>query len=184
MVGSFHRIAATVCAILVAASPAAAFGGRFAHRATYASPYTPIPVCYYFVPMVAPVWVCPMPAHFPATMPKVRSLAEPLPAPASRTAEPPLNSMRAPAITESRSFGGVVPAQAVQVAPGRCKVGFWNITGDDVTLTIDGQPRTLAKDQAVTLELDRTFVWQVGGRSVQTERVPAGQNLFEVILRP
>jgi len=77
-----------------------------------------------------------------------------------------------------------MPTQAADVAPGRCKVGFWNITGEDVSLTIDGQERKLPKNRAVTLELGRTFVWQRSGRGPQTERVPEGENVFEVILRP
>jgi len=77
-----------------------------------------------------------------------------------------------------------MPAQAAGVAPGRAKVGFWNITGADVTLTIDGQQRKLPKDRALTLELGRTFVWQVEGRGPRLERVPDEQNVFEVILRP
>jgi hypothetical protein len=77
-----------------------------------------------------------------------------------------------------------MPAQAADVAPGRAKVGFWNITGADVTLTVDGQQRKLPKDRAVTLELGRTFVWQLDGRSPRLERVPDDQTVFEVILRP
>ena len=84
----------------------------------------------------------------------------------------------------SRTRGGLYPAQATEAAPGRCKVGFWNITGRDLTLTINGQARTLPKDRAVTVELERNFVWQITGRDPHSERVPEEMSVFEVILRP
>ena len=128
---------------------------------------------------------------WPAPLPKVKALAEPVPAPPTpaptrtpTTNEPPVLPKQAPAIFESRTRGGLYPAQATEAAPGRCKVGFWNITGRDLTLTINGQARTLPKDRAVTVELERNFVWQITGRDPHSERVPEEMSVFEVILRP
>lgn len=186
MVGSCKRALAACCVILLLTSwltsSAAAFGGRFAARPAYGAAYSAAPVwCGYYVIAPPPCWgYAPMP---PAPGPTVTPLAKPLPAPASTTPEPPLDPKRAPKISESRSYGGAGQVQA-DLPPGRCKVGFWNITGDDVTLTIDGQTRTLAKDRAVTMNLPRNFVWQFNGREAQAESVPEGQNVFEVILRP
>ena len=188
MAGSQRSALAALLAVVLLTSPVAAFGGWFGGR-SMSMPPCPQPVwCYYYVPAPPPCWAYPAapsaPRMPPAALPQVKSLAEPMPAPMSKTAEPPLDTQRAPSITESRSFGSVTQAQATDVTPGRCKVGFWNITGGDVTLTIDGQARTVPKDRAVTFTLNRDFVWQLPGRTPQTERVPDVQSSFEVILRP
>ena len=191
MVGSWRRALAACCVLLVLASSAAAFGGRPAARPSYGAAYAAAPVwCCYYVIAVPPCWghaplppLAPPPKVMPPVMPLVMPLAKPLPAPPSTTTEPPLNPKRGPTISESRSHGGA-QAQTADLPPGRCKVGFWNITGGEVTLTIDGQTRTLAKDRALTLNLPRNFVWRIGGREAQSESVPEGQNIFEVILRP
>ncbi|GEM_PF-3665994 len=183
MAGSIRSVVLALCVVVTVTSSANAFWGRLGWRPVCTTAYTPAPVWYYCLPAAAPSWGQPvLPQSFPpppAPLPKVKALANPLPAPT--TNEPPL---RAPTITEARSFGGVMQAHAAAVAPGRCKVGFWNITGGEVTLSIDGTARTLAKDRAVTLELARMFVWQLSGHGPQTERVPDGQSIFEVILRP
>ena len=44
--------------------------------------------------------------------------------------------------------------------------------------------RKLAKDRAITVDLERSFSWQVDDGVLQTERVPTEQNAFEVIIRP
>ena len=176
MAGSPRSVVPALVALVVLTSPAQAFWGRSGSPPSGATAMMPAPVwCY--VPMTMP---CPgAPAALPPSWPAPTALPKPKAAPTTK--EPPL---RAPTITESRSTGGVMPAQAAGVAPGRAKVGFWNITGADVTLTIDGQQRKLPKDRALTLELGRTFVWQVEGRGPRLERVPDEQNVFEVILRP
>src|SRR5437773_416563 len=80
---------------------------------------------------------------------------------------------KAATVTDSRSMGG---ADVQAGAPGeRCKVGLWNLTGRDVTIRIDGQTRVLAKDRAVTLDLDRAFVWQLDQGETVSERVPEAQ---------
>lgn len=104
--------------------------------------------------------------------------------PGGQSKEPPTMGgdllKKAPTIIESRSLGG---SYAQGSTKERCKVGFWNLTGRDVTLKVDGQLRMLAKDRAVTLELDRAFVWQIDQRDSVSERVPEEQPFHEVILR-
>jgi hypothetical protein len=161
--------------------------GRWGMQAS--SPLMPAPGWYYCVP--APMPYATVPAPVPQrSMPKVKSLAEPTPAPPSSTpasrspttSEPPTIQKRAPTVFEARS--GTRAAQAAQASQDRCKVGFWNVTGQDVTLTIDGKSRMLAKDRAVTVDLGRDFTWQITGREPRQERVPEEMNVFEVILRP
>jgi len=106
-------------------------------------------------------------------------------APPKKTGEinPGLGSTikKGPTVTESRSkTGGYAEAGTTKE---RCKVGFWNVTGRDVTLKIDGQPRLLPKDRAVTLDLDRSFAWQIDQGESVIENVPEEQGFFEVILR-
>jgi len=168
--------------VALLASSAGAFGGRGANRPASSAAAVPAPPRYYVMPAAPCGGYAPMPPP-PMPRPKVMPLANPLPAPASSSNEPPLNPKRAPTISESRSYGGVSQAKA-DVPASRCRVGFWNITGGDVTLTVDGQTRTLPKDRAVTVNLPRAFVWHISGREAQSETVPEGQNVFEVILRP
>ena len=52
-----------------------------------------------------------------------------------------------------------------------------------MTILIDGQSRSLARNQSLTLELARTFNWQMDGRQ-QAERIPDGQGTHEIVLRP
>lgn len=99
------------------------------------------------------------------------------------TKEPPASNpkQKGPTVTESRSlsrdFAGALSAA------DRCKVGFWNLTGRDITLRVDGQPRPLAKNRAVTLDMARSFSWQVDQDRAINELVPAEQAFHEVILR-
>ncbi|MCI0683877.1 MAG: hypothetical protein L0Y71_17360 [Gemmataceae bacterium] len=203
MVGSW-RDAVTAClAVVLSASSADALGGRAASRPAYRAAAYSAPAVWCYWVALPPCWGH-VPAPPPSPRPRIMPLAMPLPAPASTSTtpnlpapgsttprstaptanEPPLSPKRAPTITESRSYGGVTRAGATDAPAGRCKVGFWNITGGDVTLTIDGRTRRLPKDRALDVQLPRTFVWQIDGRAAQTETIPEGQNMFEVILRP
>jgi hypothetical protein len=105
-----------------------------------------------------------------------------LPVPDARpTNEPPLQSSDArPKIITTRTLGGNEPSTQ---SKERCRVGFWNLTGHAVTLTVSGKSWPLAKDQAMTVELDRQFSWQVEGRAQHLERVPDEQMVYEVVVR-
>lgn len=180
---------------------AEAFGGRW-----WGSGRT----SYMPAPMMAPVYALPtyalpaygQPLHCPVVLPLPMLHAQPTPAPPSgtpptksmQTREPPLNNpmspdpktnKRAPAIIESRSLGGdyAEGTPKVKQLGDRCKVGFWNVSGKDVRLRIGARDFDLPRDRAITLELERQFAWQIGQREATSERVPANQAFFEVIIR-
>jgi hypothetical protein len=102
--------------------------------------------------------------------------AVPTAAPPSQTVEPPTAR---PALTESRS--AAKPGKGAGSGPVR--VGFWNVSGRDLTLTIDGQPYALPRNRNLTLNLARNFVWRVDGRALQSEAIPEGNPTLEIVLR-
>ncbi|MBX9679712.1 MAG: hypothetical protein K2X38_13195 [Gemmataceae bacterium] len=189
MVGSFRRFAAVFVVALFASASAHAYCGYAWYPS--AIPYSYISPIYYSTPIrsypiySAPLWPCPIEPTI-----RVTPLAKETPAPASSapsptptSKEPPLhNHGKAPTITESRSVGGAY-AGVGMVLP-RCKVGFWNLTGKEITVRVEGKVQVLPKDRAVTIELDRQFSWQAPGREQTMERVPEDQNAYEVIIRP
>jgi hypothetical protein len=147
------------------------------------------PIYYSYPSWCWPVYVYEYSPALPAT---TSAPSPPAPAETSKKKEPPPASKekapvekktmpsaaesapvpkRAPIITESRS------------ADERCRVGFWNFTGRDVTLTVAGQKHKLAKDRAVTLELPRQFDWRVDAGTAHTVQVPAAQASHEIFLR-
>jgi hypothetical protein len=145
------------------------------------------PVCYAYAPATkpapratpAPAARQPMPAaKKESTQPKEKEPArtvepeatKPLPATTSDEKRPPI-------VTESRS--GRVEA----VSGDKCRVGFWNLSGHDVSLTVEGKTHALAKDRAVTLDLPREFAWRVGESAERTEQIPAGRSSHEVVIR-
>jgi hypothetical protein len=141
------------------------------------------------------------PLHCPVILPL--PMAQPTPAPPSgtpstrpmmETKEPPLtnpmtpepkSTKRAPAIIESRSLGGDYAEGTTKVKGlgDRCKVGFWNVSGKDVRLRVGEREYNLARNRAITLDLDRQFAWQIGQREATAESVPNNQAFFEVIIR-
>ena len=98
--------------------------------------------------------------------------------------EPPLGSppKRAPLITESK-WQAHKAAAADPVAKDRLLVGFWNLTGRDVTLKVDGQIRVVPKDKAVNLQLERQFGWQVDQGEPKMESVSPERRQFDVLIR-
>jgi hypothetical protein len=122
-------------------------------------------------------------AVMPAALATTTPYAVPKAAPPSQTPEPPTaSSPKKPTITESRSLGGSYPAASSEI--GSLPVGFWNATGRDVSLTVNGQTHSLRRNQALNLRLDRTFTWQLAGGEARQENVPDSQLSHEVILRP
>jgi hypothetical protein len=150
--------------------------GRHGGYAAYS--YYPVltPVLYYTPVYLAAPAVCAVPS--PVTAP-VYATPRPAPPSSPSTGEPPLGSAlkRAPTFNESRSGSKYPPMD------DRCQVGFWNISGRDLTLKVNGQSRLLLRNRALTLELGRDFVWQIDSREPQRQQVPADQASFEVILR-
>jgi len=181
MVGIRGNILLASTLILATASSAQAWWGyRASYGPWYYSPvyyvYPAYPVCDVTPPAAPKATPVPAPA---SKSPPAKSAASTAPT----AKEPPALAepfKKGPIVTESRSLGGHGQAS---VSGERCKVGFWNLTGRDVTLIIAGQQRTLLKDRAVTLDLGRNFSWQLDQRDAVTERVPEGEAFHEVILR-
>jgi hypothetical protein len=182
MAGGWRLSLCVVAVSLLAATSANAFGGRFC---TSRSPAT---VSYYYV--VPYYYYCPPPMVI--AVPDARpGYAIPTPAPPSPTGEPPLqkgpakavNDLRLPVIVTSHALGGTHVPGVAPLPKDRCRVGFWNLSGRDVTLVIDGKAWQLSKDRAVTLDLDRNFAWQIQGGTQRVERVPDGLAAHEVLIR-
>jgi hypothetical protein len=180
MAGAWRLTLCVVASLLVASSASA--GGRVAW---WSSPPT-VSYYYYEMPMTYWYYCPPVQVQRPRVIPVPDAL--PKSAPPSTTNEPPLqkktsNDARMPVITASHSAdGNYVPGNA-PLAKDRCRVGFWNLSGRDVTLMIDGKSWKLAKDRAITVDLERQFAWQVEGQPQHVERVGEGQSAYEVVIR-
>jgi hypothetical protein len=140
----------------------------------YYSPVVPVGVVY-----ARPVYVTPAPLICPVPRLLISPYAVPTPAPPSQTPEPPRKT--APKVTETRALSG--PAVAAGKDPSCCQVGFWNVTGRDVMLTVDGQTRTLPRNQSLTMRVGRQLTWQVDQRPPQAENVPADKRTMEIVIR-
>jgi hypothetical protein len=184
--------------LVVLAIPTAGFGwfhGPFSRASYRAAPpatvyYCPVPVVV-SVPAAAPVPYVPAPV---AAAPAPRPLyAEPRPAPPSGTAEPPKAPDAMPKAGVSgresrkvadRFFDSYFVAGAARTpAADRCAVTFWNLSGRGLTLTIDGQDRTLPAGQSVRLDLKRDFAWGVTGRDSERQQVPAQESGVDIVIR-
>jgi hypothetical protein len=185
------------------AAPAHGSGGGRVYTASYYYPAS-YPVYYatysYRVPVAvsyaAPAWpvsyaapapvVCVPVVSVPAAVPvPARPLyAVPTPAPPSQPVYPSAVKPAPPQVSELRSGTDGQPPGAVSVpVTDRVRVGFWNVSGRDVLLTVDGQRRVLPRNRSITLLLGRHFVWQVDERTAQTEDVPEGNSTLELVLR-
>lgn len=156
MAGTWRVLAGVVATLICAAAPADALGGGCWW-------YAPPAVSYYYYP---PVYYY----YYP------RVFAVPDAAPASPKADTQkASSDKAPVIIATRG--------TASVAGERLKIGFWNLTGRDITLTVEGKSRTLAKNRSLSLELGREFSWQVERAPAHIERVPEGLAVHEVVIR-
>jgi hypothetical protein len=155
--------------LLALSTSAQAWGWRFFYHSGY---YGPVGVAYYY-----PVYQIPA-CYSTPVLPTQYAVPKSAPASQSQTGEPPLNTGK-PSVTEQRSHS----AKFASAKDDRCRVGFWNITGREVTIVVNGQSRSLARNQSLTLELARTFNWQMDGRQ-NSESVPDGQSTFDIVLRP
>jgi len=167
------RVVALASASLISAETAHGFGGRLVslqHAACYCQP---VVVLYVPAYPLTPVYCQPEAA---AAAPKMM-YAIPRPAPASQTAEPPASPNSTRAGRDTQSLGS-------EYSKGdRCKVGFWNLSGRDLTIKVDGASRIVPRDRAVMLDLGLEFVWQVKGREPHVVRVRPGQTTHEVVIR-
>ena len=178
MVG-LRRVLCVVVTLPIAATAADAFGGRLGGGSS--TPARPVSYSYYVAPVTYWYYYCPptpMVLPVPATQP---TYARPTPAPPSQTPEPPLQKMisdpRAPVVITTRS------PSSMPSDKDRCRVGFWNLTNRDVTLTIDGKAWTVPANRTITLETGRQFTWQIGQKAQHVERVADGLATHEVVIR-
>ncbi len=196
------RIARGVAAVVVLAWPLIAWGHGFPFRARSTVTYY-YPAAVPYVTVVAyepyPVYVGPAPVDCPPPQQAVWS-----PAPAPRTAEPPLlkptyapptaappsaeplPAPRPPAVSESRSYFDVytvAPRDSADACGDRSSASFWNLTDRDVTLTVDGQSHVIPRGKSLPLAVGRRFVWQVQGREAQTQQIATGESALEIVIR-
>jgi hypothetical protein len=91
-----------------------------------------------------------------------------------------------PEVSESRSYYesfSVRSPSTDKTLGDRCTVGFWNLTGHDVTVSIEGQARPLPRGKSLKLQVGRQFVWRVEGHEAQNETVPIENSGIEIVLR-
>jgi hypothetical protein len=134
--------------------------------------YGPGPVMYYY-------YCPPAPSCWPVPPP---TFAKPTPAPPSN-GKPALSL---PMVIESRvpaktNGGKVAPVEGS--AKDICKIGFWNVSGADAKLIVNGVTYVIPQDRNLTLTLTREFTYQVNGRPAQMERVPNDRTTHEVVIR-
>jgi hypothetical protein len=160
-------------------SYADAFGGGPSYWHSYYSAYV-VPVYW-----AQPYYCYPAPTIVPVPDAPRMPYARPTPAPPSQSVEPPLHrSGKMSSDLQAPVIGGNFATNPMpSSSKDRCRVGFWNLTGRDVTLTIDGKSLTLARDRATTLELGCRFTWQADKRSERAVSVPPGQSTYEVVIR-
>lgn len=177
MAGSLRGWLLVGCLFATVTGSAHSFGGRWCPVPGYRVVYYPA----YPAPMV---WC---PPGLPAPPPVPYPFAQPYPAPPSPspTREPPWQSPleRAPKVSESRSLSSSKPLPVNPKAGPTCRVGFWNTTGRDVTLKIDGTSYLLAKDKSLTLDLGRKFTWHMERGEPRGEIVPDDRATWEIVLR-
>lgn len=174
-----NRVLLAALALLLSGQWADAFGWRSSHTVSYYPVFYTYPVVYSYPACPVPVVAAPV-MMAPTTPYAVPRAAPPSP---RESSEPPTSSSKkqAPTINEMRSNSGTSKYPPVD---DRCRVGFWNVSGRDVTIKVNGESRQLPRNRAVTLELPRDFVWQLEDREARREQVPNGQTTFEIILRP
>jgi hypothetical protein len=194
-----NGIRATVMALLLFCPiTASAHGWRGGNRGVAAYYYAP-PLVEMPIFRVLPVMPCPIEVPVPAPIfqvpvvpvPAPRALAVPTPAPPSSgpivptpSGTPPMN--RVPAVDESRSFHPPTPAvveTSARPKSATARVGFWNVTGREVVLRVDGKTHALGHGKCLKLDLARTFVWKVGDSEAQVEEMPASVPSMEIVIR-
>jgi len=150
----------------------------------------PVVTAYYYCPVsviCVPTFPVSMPTYAPppattgVPAPQLQQqpgYAKPSPAPPSGSAAPGVDESR-----RSNYFDAYAVEKPSAGATDRCTVGFWNQSAQEVTVTVDGQPRTLQRGQGVTLDLPRRFVWQIAGRESVQETIAGVQSGVDIVIR-
>ncbi|HYV36306.1 MAG TPA: hypothetical protein VE988_11415 [Gemmataceae bacterium] len=181
-----RMLSAGLCALAVVAVAASSarsdwwYGTRYSY---YYPTYYYAPPVYYYAP---PVYQqCPAPLMPVPVVPG--GFAQPVPAPPSQSKEPPLANKKPPLVSESKSFamsdGNMTAVLADANGKEICRVGFWNVSGRDVTLTVNGKAYAVPRNRNVTLSVSRTFSWQIDGKMAQSEKVAEDQLTHEIVIR-
>jgi hypothetical protein len=161
--------------------PLTAFANGFGWwRGGTMSNYCPVVVYVDPCPTYVPLSHQPIPGPQPRQVP----LAAPKAAPPS--AGPISADKNRPEVTESRSFYEafkVQPTISDKPALEQCALGFWNLTGRDVTVSVDGKTQVIPQGKSLKLQVGRQFVWQLGGHEALTEKVPTENSGLEIVLR-
>lgn len=77
----------------------------------------------------------------------------------------------------------VFPAAGTSAATGLRRVGFYNHTARDLSLTIDGKVTTLPAMSYVHAQVPASFTWKCGDRPAAKETVPADAAGVDVLIR-
>ncbi len=196
-------LSAGALVLLLALPPAAPAWWHYGPRpAPVVAGYAPAPVVFVAprpVFVAAPVLVpaAPPPPACVAPASPLPAFAAPAPAPPSGSPEPPLAKPSGPPMPPAQpsAYQAASPAAGARsydtyplavrgAATGeRCSVSFWNLTGRDVVLRVEGRTQVLPRGQSLTRELPRSFAWQVDGGEQRTEQVSAKDGGLEVVLR-
>ena len=149
--------------------------------------YTPI---YYApIPVVTPAPILiasPIIPVAPASpLPPTPVYAQPTPAPASSPVPPTApNRVQSLKTSEGEYDIHYVSFSTSDRLPGpRCSVIFWNLTGRDLTLYVDGQAHRLPAQRSLKLNLPHDFSWNKENSLSHRQQVPAQEGGLEVVLR-
>jgi hypothetical protein len=77
----------------------------------------------------------------------------------------------------------VLPVDGDPPAGATRKVGFYNYTGRDLELKIEGNAVALPAKSFVTAEVPVRFTWRVGSAAEETTTIPANSAGVEVVLK-
>lgn len=124
------------------------------------------------------------------TLPK---LPEPT-APAPKLAEPTAPDLKLPELPPLPNVSKYRPdpaADEVSVtlipaasrANGALTADFYNYTGRELALTVDGKPYRLPARHAVAVAVGESFVWKLGTGLSRTDRLATGATGVEVVLK-
>jgi hypothetical protein len=195
MQGLARSVGFALLVLSAAPAPAHAWGWSWRHPGTrsyyYATPVVYAPA-YGVVPfdpcLNVPQPIMPQAGQEPPLLGGMPTLARPQPAPASSGPVAPQTSPmnKVPAVNESRSFFdayAVAPRPTDKPAKDRAEVGFWNLSGHDLTLKVAGQTHRLEHGKNLKLQLNRQFVWRVEDREAQSERVPDEVPGLDIVIR-